>query len=107
MRRVLGAILLDLCATLVRAGDLSQPMLLVAHPALQGPYGHTALLVVPVGDKHIGFILNRASETRFGAAFPNHPPSQKVIDPIYFGGPGCAGPLFRLLPRNPSHAAQL
>lgn len=101
MRRVAAALLLVLCATVVRAQDLSRPMLLVAQPALQGPYGHTAVLVVPVGDKHIGFILNRASETRLGTAFPNHPPSQKVIEPIYFGGPEASDALFAVLRRDP------
>src|SRR2546421_1319928 len=105
MRRVLGAILLVVCAGLVRAQDLSRPMLLVAQPALHGPYSHTALLVVPMGDKHIGFILNRASETRLGAAFPGHAPSQKVIDPIYFGGPEAADALFAVLKRDPGEAS--
>src|SRR5258706_9613627 len=101
MRRVLGAILLILCAGVVRAQDISRPLLLVAQPALQGPYRHTALLVVPMGDKHIGFILNRASETKLASAFPNHAPSQKVIDPIYFGGPEAADALFAVLKRDP------
>src|SRR3954465_13404557 len=101
MKRVLGAILLVVCASVVRAQDLAQPMLLVAHPALQGPYSHTALLVVPMGDKHIGFILNRASETKLASAFPDHAPSKKVIDPIYFGGPEAADALFAVVKRDP------
>src|SRR4051794_11742300 len=101
MKRVLGAILLVVCESVVRAQDLAQPMLLVAHPALQGPYSHTALLVVPMGDKHIGFILNRASETKLASAFPDHAPSKKVIDPIYFGGPEAADALFAMVKRDP------
>jgi putative transcriptional regulator len=86
---------------LVQAQDLSRPVLLVAQPSLQGPYSHTALIVMPMGDKHIGFILNRATDTRLGSAFPNHPPSQKVIDPIFFGGPEAADALFALSKRDP------
>jgi putative transcriptional regulator len=104
MRRVLGAltiILLACCPGLLRAQDLSKPMLLVAKPGLHGPYTHTALLVVPMGDKHIGFILNRATDTRLAKAFPDHAPSQKVIEPIYFGGPEAADALFAVVRRNP------
>ena len=103
MRRVLGALLLILCAMAARAQDLSKPVLLVAQPALQGPYSHTALLVVPMGDKHIGFILNRSTGTRMGTAFPEHAPSKKVLDPIYFGGPEASDALFALLPRDPGN----
>jgi putative AlgH/UPF0301 family transcriptional regulator len=81
--------------------NLSQPLLLVASPTLQGPYTHTAVLVVPMGNKHIGFILNRSTETRMSSAFPEHAPSAKVVDPIYFGGPEATDALFALLRRNP------
>jgi putative transcriptional regulator len=94
-------ILLACCATLVGAQDLSKPMLLVAKPSLHGPYTHTALLVVPMGDKHIGFILNRATDTRLGKAFPDHAPSQKVLEPIFFGGPEAADALFAVVRRDP------
>src|SRR3954447_12082637 len=59
----LAAVLLMLGAPLAGADDLGKPMLLVASPALQGPYTHTALIVVPMGNKHIGFILNRSTQT--------------------------------------------
>src|SRR5256885_6844318 len=59
---VAGLILMSACVA--RAQDLSKPMVLVASPDLAGPYSHTALIVVPMGDRHIGFILNRATESR-------------------------------------------
>jgi putative transcriptional regulator len=81
--------------------DLTKPMLLVARPTLKGPYSHTAVLVVPLGDKHIGFILNRSTDTKLAAAFPDHPPSKKVTEPIYFGGPEAADALFAVKRGDP------
>ncbi|MBV8031567.1 MAG: YqgE/AlgH family protein [Betaproteobacteria bacterium] len=104
MKRLLGALAAFLvlsCPALVRAQDLSKPMLLVARPSLQGPYSHTALIVVPLGDKHIGFILNRATDTPMASAFPDHAPSKKVVDPIYFGGPEASDALFALVRHDP------
>lgn len=95
------AICLLLCLKLAAAQDLSKPMILVARPGLQGAYSHTALIVVPLGNKHIGFILNRSTHTRLAAAFPDHPPSAKVVEPIYFGGPEAADALFALKRGNP------
>ena len=86
---------------LAQAPDLSRPLLLVARPTLQGPYSHTAVLAVPLGNKHIGFILNRSTETKLSAAFPDHAPSAKVVEPIYFGGPEAADALFALKRGNP------
>src|SRR5438552_3796406 len=76
-----AGLLLLLCSVLVQAEDLGKPMLLVAQPGLQGPYSQTAIIVMPMGDKHMGFILNRATTTRLSSAFPDHPPSAKVVDP--------------------------
>jgi putative transcriptional regulator len=78
-----------------------KPVLLVASPALQGVYARTALVAVPVGDKYLGFIVNRATELRLGAMFPDHPPSAKVLDPIYLGGPLMSDALFAIVKGNP------
>jgi putative transcriptional regulator len=83
------------------AQDLSRPRVLVATPSLQGPYTQTALLVVPMGDKHIGFILNRATDATLAKLFPEHAPSAKVIDPLFFGGPEASEAVFALLRRDP------
>lgn len=83
------------------AQDLSKPLLLVARPTLQGAYSHTALLVVPMADKHIGFILNRSTGRAMASVFPDHGPSKHVQDPIYFGGPEAADALFAVIRRDP------
>jgi putative transcriptional regulator len=95
------ALLLLCSAAGALAQDLSKPLLLVARPTLQGAYSHTALLVVPMADKHIGFILNRSTGRAMASVFPEHGPSKHVKDPIYFGGPEAADALFAVLRRDP------
>ena len=99
--RLLVAGLILMTACVARAQDLAKPMVLVASPDLAGPYSHTALIVVPMGDRHIGFILNRATESRLATLFPEHAPSAKVADPLFYGGPEAAGAVFALLRRDP------
>lgn len=101
LKHVLVAFLLILGASISEAQDLGKPVLLVAKPELEGPYNHTAVLVVPMGGRHIGFILNRATDVRLGALFPEHPPSAKVADPVYFGGPERVNAIFAVVARNP------
>jgi putative transcriptional regulator len=95
------ACLLLLGASTARAQDLAKPLLLVATPDLQGPYAHTALIVAPLGDKHFGFILNRATPVTLAKLYPEHAPSAKVADPVYLGGPEVPNALFALTRRDP------
>jgi putative transcriptional regulator len=84
------------------AQDLERPLLLVAAPDLQGPYSQTALLVVPSGGgQHAGFILNRATGVKLATLFPEHAPSAKVVDPVYFGGPEMVDSIFAIVRRDP------
>jgi putative transcriptional regulator len=84
------------------AQDIDRPLLLVAVPELQGPYNHTALVVVPAGEGvHFGFILNRATGVKLGTLFPEHAPSAKVVDPVYFGGPEMVGSIFAVVRHDP------
>lgn len=80
---------------------IDRPLLLVAAPSLQGPYGQTALLVVPVDGKHVGFILNRATGLKLSALFPAHAASAKVTEPLYFGGPEMSESLFAVVRHDP------
>jgi putative transcriptional regulator len=101
MKRALLACLLFAAAAALRAEDLGSPLLLVATPELRGPYGHTALLVVPMQGQHVGFILNRATDMTLGKLFPDHAPSAKVADPVYLGGPVSANAIFAMVRRDP------
>ena len=101
LKHLLVGIALILGPGVAEAQDLAKPLLLVAKPELKGPYNHTALLVVPVEGRHIGFILNRATEVKLGALFPDHAPSAKVADPVYFGGPERVNAIFAIVARNP------
>jgi putative transcriptional regulator len=85
--------------------DLTKPLLLVATPGLDGPYRHTAVLAAPLGDKHFGFILNRASDVKLATVFPDSQPAAKIADPVYIGGPEMSGALFALAPRDPGGKA--
>jgi putative transcriptional regulator len=103
--RALPALLLLFIAVSAQAVDISKPLLLVASPDLKGPYNHTALIVVPAGDKHVGFIINRATQTTMGKLFPDHGPSAKVADPVFFGGPEASDAVFAMVRRNPGPAS--
>jgi putative AlgH/UPF0301 family transcriptional regulator len=51
-------------------------------------WGRTVILVTPLpAGAHLGIILNRPTRSKLGQLFPSHAPSQRVIDPVYFGGP--------------------
>jgi putative transcriptional regulator len=89
-----GACLLALGAGPARAQELSKAVLLVASPALEGFYSQTLLVAVPVDGMHIGFIVNRATNVKLATLFPEHAPSAKVVDPVYFGGPEMPGSIF-------------
>ncbi len=101
MRALLAALLLFVAAGAVQAHDLDKPLLLVASPQLQGPYKRTALLVVPLRGQHAGFILNRATDVKLATLFPDHAPSAKVVDPLYFGGPEMVQAIFAMVRRDP------
>ena len=105
MKKTLALLLVLFAAFAARAEDLEKPLLLVASPALQGPYSRTALLVFPMRGQHAGFILNRSTDVKLASVFPEHAPSAKVADPIYFGGPEMMDSLFALVRNNPGDGA--
>jgi len=81
------------------AGDLDAPVILVAKPQLTDRfYGATILVARPIGrDQHIGFIVNRPTKVTLGQLFPQHGPSQKVLDPVFVGGPVNTESIFALV----------
>ena len=101
MKRFMALVLfycLILASAPANAGSLGQPLLLVSSPALMGVYGRSVLAVAPFGvDQHVGFIVNRPSGLTLGRLFPGHGPSQRVTDPVFFGGPFDSAALFALV----------
>lgn len=74
-------------------------MLLVAHPAFRDlDYRQTVLLAAPgPSGGHVGVILNRPTRRPLSSLFPQHEPSKKVIEPVYYGGPFSRGALVALV----------
>ena len=56
---------------------------------------------------HIGFIVNRPTDVKLAAIFPEHAPSHKVVDPVYVGGPVFAEGIFALTHEAPEGDAQV
>ena len=103
LRTLLFAVLAAAAAA-AQAVDLSESMILVAKPELVDQlYGSTILVVTPVGgDQHAGFIVNRPTNMTLGQLFPEDGPSQKVVDPVYLGGPLSQQVVFALVERTQS-----
>lgn len=103
MRSILLAVMLAWSA-LAHAADPTQPHILVAKPELRDVlYGSSILVVKPIGnDQHVGFIVNRPTRVQLGSVFPEHGPSQKIVDPVYLGGPVGADAIFALVQRPDS-----
>src|SRR5581483_9072500 len=76
-----------------------EAMILVAHPAFRDlEYRQTVLIAAPAPNGgHVGVILNRPTRRSLGSLFPEHEPSKKVIDPVYYGGPFSRGALVALV----------
>lgn len=85
--------------------DDEDAFFLVASPRLIDPaYRQSVLLVVPAdNDRHIGLIINRPTNRSLSSLFPEHEPSKKVVDPVFFGGPMSRSALFALVqtPQDP------
>jgi putative transcriptional regulator len=99
--RTLLAFALLVAATLppaARAQDVDA-MLLVAHPAFRDlDYRQTVLLAAPAPNGgHVGVILNRPTRRSLASLFPEHEPSKKVLEPVYYGGPFSRGALVALV----------
>ena len=117
--RVVGALLLSvlsvarpfaLAQPAKTTDDLTKAVVLVAKPELSDPiYGQTVLVVTPLNrDRHVGFIVNRPTGATLGNLFPNADAAQKVVDPVFLGGPigskfflrSCSGATVLVRPRS-------
>jgi len=93
------ALLSGLLPGMARAQQLEDAMLLVAHPAFRDlEYRQTVLLAAPAPNGgHVGVILNRPTKRSLGSLFPEHEPSKKVVEPVFYGGPFSRGALVALV----------
>jgi putative transcriptional regulator len=94
------ALLLACFAPLAQAADLSRTVILVAKPELRADpvFGSSILVVTSIGgEQHAGFIVNRPTSVTLGSVFPGDGPAQKVVDPIYLGGPVDSDVIFALV----------
>jgi putative transcriptional regulator len=109
---ILLVVVLGWAAGMASAADLSQPITLVATPRLaSSALSETVLVAAPLPNgMHVGFIVNRPSEVKLGAAFPDHAASRKVVDPVYVGGPILPEMVFAVVrtpPKGTENALQL
>jgi putative transcriptional regulator len=93
------AILFSVLSAAGAALAQEEAMLLVAHPAFRDlEYRQTVLIAAPAPNGgHVGVILNRPTRRSLASLFPDHEPSKKVIDPVYYGGPFSRGALVALV----------
>ena len=93
------ALVSGLLPGLARAQQLEDAMLLVAHPAFRDlEYRQTVLLAAPAPNGgHVGVILNRPTKRSLNNLFPEHEPSKKVVEPVFYGGPFSRGALVALV----------
>lgn len=85
---LLAAVLLAVTG-MPTAAQGDDTVLLVANPAFRDlDYRQTVLIAGPLPNGgHVGVILNRPTRRPLASLFPEHEPSKKVIEPVYYGGP--------------------
>jgi len=71
------------------APSADQAVFLIAAPAFRDPeYRQSVLIASPTASGgHIGVILNKPTRRSLASLFPEHEPSKKVVEPVFFGGP--------------------
>jgi putative transcriptional regulator len=84
--------------------DDGDAVLLVANPQFSDPtYRHTVLLAAALDNGgHIGIIVNRPTNQSLSNLFPEHEPSKKVIEHVFFGGPFSRSALVAVVKRDTS-----
>src|SRR3954469_17124138 len=97
--RLIAALALAAVAGVGPALAQEDAIILVAHPAFRDvDYRHERLVAAPASNgTHVGVILNRPTRRSLGSLFPEHEPSKKVVEPVYYGGPFSRGALVALV----------
>jgi len=82
----------------------SDAVFLVADPALRDlDYRRAVILAAPApSGGHVGVIINRPTRRSLFSLFPDHEPSKKVIEPVFYGGPFSSGTLVALVKADAS-----
>ena len=76
-----------------------EAVFLIAEPGLRDIDYRQAVVIAaraPEGG-HVGVILNRPTRRSLGSLFPDHEPSKKVRDPVFYGGPYSSDALVALV----------
>src|SRR2546423_6340807 len=96
---ILRLLALLLVSSAALAQSQEEAILLIAHPAFRDrEYRQTVLLAAPAPNGgHVGVILNRPTRRSLGSLFPEHEPSKKVAEPVFYGGPFSRGALVALV----------
>src|SRR5688572_32866762 len=91
--------LIGLVAVGTSAVAQDEAIILIAHPAFRDlEYRQTVLIAAPApSGGHVGVILNRPTPRSLGSLFPEHEPSKKVVEPVFYGGPFSRGALVALV----------
>jgi putative transcriptional regulator len=99
IRRMFALLALLIATPLAGAQGQDDALILIAHPAFRDlEYRQTVLVAAPAPNGgHVGVILNRPTRRTLGSLFPEHEPSKKVADPVYYGGPFSRGALVALV----------
>jgi putative transcriptional regulator len=99
MPLVRALLILALAFAAAPARSQEDAMILVAHPAFRDvEYRQTVIIAAPAPNGgHVGVILNRPTRRSLGSLFPEHEPSKKVMDPVFYGGPFSRGALVALV----------
>ena len=97
--RLVALLALLIATPLAGAQGQDDALILIAHPAFRDlEYRQTVLVAAPAPNGgHVGVILNRPTRRSLGSLFPEHEPSKKVMDPVYYGGPFSRGALVALV----------
>jgi putative transcriptional regulator len=97
--RIVTLLALLMAAPFAGAQSQDDAIILIAHPAFRDlEYRQTVLVAAPAPNGgHVGVILNRPTKRSLGSLFPEHEPSKKVADPVYYGGPFSRGALVALV----------
>ena len=105
--RIVTLLALLMLVPLAGAQGQDDAIILIAHPAFRDlEYRQTVLVAAPAPNGgHVGVILNRPTRRSLGSLFPEHEPSKKVVEPVFYGGPFSRGALVALVRTNTAPGA--